>query len=55
MTEFMNSNGLVYMLTYCNLLDCFVPRNDGGGYRNDGIRYRHCEPAKQSSKNIHSL
>jgi len=43
MTGFINSNGLVYILTCCNSLDCFVPRNDVA-------RCRHCELAKQSRK-----
>ena len=42
MTGFINNNGVTIILTHCNSLDCFVPRNDGN-------LHRHCEPAKQSS------
>ena len=41
MTRFINSKGVKYVLTYCNSLDCFVPRNDG-------MRYRNCDPANPS-------
>jgi len=43
MTGFINSIGFVYILIYCNSLDCFVPRNDG-------MHYLHCKSPSFSKK-----
>ena len=53
MTGFINSNGVEYVLTYCNSLDCFVPRNDGA--RVSSLRACEAIQKKQNTKALQKL